>query len=264
MTVVDRRQRRTEKKQKRREIKKQRARQLDARRPDLVTRLIASATKRPFGPCAISADWDDEDFASIVSLTVTRVLGDGTLLPCIVLVDRTCLGVKDCLLRDKIAPISLEKELDFLYQPHDCGWVSCDPIVAQSVLFHALDYAARLDFKPHPDFIPAFFEPRPSVLAETAWCNAPRPLYVPGPQDDVSSILIRLTLKLGSEGFDTVPVGALEGDFDEDDFDEDDFDEDDFDENELDDGGLDEDVIEVEPGDHGDNPAPVRFVRARR
>jgi len=92
---------------------------------------------------------------------------------------------------------SLE-ELDFLHQPHECGRVVCDPIIAQSVLFHALDYAARLGFKPHPDFIPAFFEPRPSELVETPLYNVPRPLYVPGPDDDVTDILLRPTLKLGS------------------------------------------------------------------
>jgi hypothetical protein len=253
MTVVDRRQRKTEKKRKRREATKQRERQLEARRPDPLMRLIASATKRPFGPCAISADWDNEDLANIVTVTMTRVLGDGALLPCVVLVDRTCLGVKDCMISDKVAPALLSEELDFLYEPHNCGWVVCDPLVAQSVLFHALDYAARLDFKPHPDFIPAFFEPRPSDLIETPWCNVPRPLYVPGPHDDVTNILLSLTQKLGSEGFDCLPLSALPTDFDEDELDEEYLDEEYF----------DEDVIEVVPGDDGDNPATVRVVRAR-
>jgi hypothetical protein len=246
--VVDRRQRKTEKKRKKREATKQRVRLLDARRPDLVSRLIASATKRPFGPCAISSGWDDENLTNLVTLTMTRVLGDGELLPGVVLVDRTCLGVKHFILRDKIAATSLEDELDFLYQPHPDGWETCDPIVAQSVLFHALDYAARLGFKPDPDFIPAFFDPRPSALLETAWCNVPRPIYVPGPDDDVSNILLSLTLKVGSEGFDCVAPSVFGEDFDED---------------ELDDWGLGEDVLEVAPDDDGVNPATVRIIHER-
>ena len=43
----------------------------------------------------------------------------------------------------------------------------CEPLEAQSVVFHALDYARSLGFFAHQDFEDALFEPRPAALSDT-------------------------------------------------------------------------------------------------
>ncbi|MBI2893404.1 MAG: hypothetical protein HYY06_07615 [Deltaproteobacteria bacterium] len=105
---MNHRQRRLEKKRKKRTEKK-RTRSGAARKPGNNQALIGTASRSPFGPCALSHGWDDEDgVPNLVSAVVTRRLPDGRLLPSLVLVDRTCLGVKDGFVA---APVS-EGQLD--------------------------------------------------------------------------------------------------------------------------------------------------------
>jgi hypothetical protein len=80
--------------------------------------------------------------------------------------------------------------------------VPCEPLVAQSVVFHALDYAHGLGFSPHPDFARALFEPRPAVLLDTPGAHPERPMYCSGPNDDVASIRRRLDEAVGPGNYD--------------------------------------------------------------
>jgi hypothetical protein len=224
--MVDRRQRKLEKKRKKRHIVRQESRLARDQRPQ---RLVASARRAPFGPCALSLDWDSELLPpGLVTAVVTRVLGNGSLLPSVALVDRTCVGIKNGFLDEPLEPSELSAWLDDTFAAHG-GWEACEPLQAQSIVFHALDYAQRLGFRPHPDAELALFEPRPNELLPTALHACARPIYVSGPHDNVSVIISRLTESVGADGFDLLFASELE------EVDESEFDELEFGESDLDD-----------------------------
>jgi hypothetical protein len=149
--MSNRRQRKLEKKRKKRTLAKKKARVAAAQRPKPDQLLVQAAARSPFGPCSVSADWDNEEAAQLVTVIVTRRLPDDRLVPGIALVDRTCLGIKDGYFLDPMSDVELGELVEELGTPHG-GMVTCEPLVAQSVVYHAIDYAQRLGFAPGPDF----------------------------------------------------------------------------------------------------------------
>ena len=182
--------------------------------------LLRLASSAPFGPCWVSVSLDrpeSEEAAPLVSVIVTRRIR-GQLLGALALIDRECLGVKNA----DLLPLQPEQSLLELTDRIAAGMGelrACEPSEAQAVVFHAIDYAASLGFRPHPDFEPALFEPRPDSLRETPLAHPTRPVYISGPHDDVPRILAQLESAVGAQNFTF--IGGLGGSwFDEDDEDE--------------------------------------------
>jgi hypothetical protein len=198
---MDRRQRKREQKKKKRDLAKKKARAALERRPDPEERLLRAAARSPFGPCYINTGWQlEEELPGLVSVVVTRRLPDGDLVPGVALVDRTCLGIKSAHARDKVT----DDEFQDLIADMDAaqgGMEPCEPLVAQSVVYHAADYARRLGFTPDPDFPELLFGPRPAELVDTPLRDAARPIYVRGPRDDVQGIVSQLVTAVGADGF---------------------------------------------------------------
>jgi hypothetical protein len=145
-----------------------------------------------------------------VTVVVTRRVR-GLLVAEIVLVDRTCLGIKNAMLLPLITEADLLERLDAL-----AGGVTefrdCEPLEAQSVVFHALDYARSLGFLAHEDFEVALFEPRPESLSETPLAKPERPIYASGPDDDVPMILDRLDRHVGRDNYQFLTgIGGITG-----------------------------------------------------
>lgn len=201
---MDRRQRKLQEKRKKRELAKKRSRLEAERRPSEEQLWVRAGARAPFGPCFISAGWDDSASARLVSLVVTRIVEGGDLLPHILLLDRTCLGVKNAMLLAPRTEDELEELVERIGIPHG-GMQDCDALFAQSMVFHAVEYATKLGFAPNPDFHEALLGPRPDELLMTPWASLERPLYVPGPDDNVSLILLQLRKAVG-ENFE---VGGL-------------------------------------------------------
>jgi hypothetical protein len=104
-------------------------------------------------------------------------------------------------------------------------------LFAQSVIYHALDYANKLGFSPNRDFHEALVGPRPETLIATPWHNLDRPLYVRGA--DYFRNIARLRQAVGNDfeavDFSRLPKGDTprqlddtDGDLDDDDGDLDD------------------------------------------
>ncbi|HVZ33365.1 MAG TPA: hypothetical protein VG963_13125, partial [Polyangiaceae bacterium] len=185
--------------------------------------LIARAAAAPFGPCWVSAglfaEADDEEAPALVSIIITRRL-QGLLLPSLVLVDRTCLGIKSAFQGPLQAELDIERLARELGEQDPLE--RAEPLVAQSVIFHALDYARSLGFEPHRDFVPELIGERPAQLLDTPLARPERPFYAPGPEDDVARVLARLEAGVGPGGYDFAgPLQWVEDDSDED-WDEDD------------------------------------------
>lgn len=210
----DRHAKKLEKKRKQRDTAKRQGLRLAARRPDGGQQLVHNASRAPMGPCWISADWANLEQPSLVTAVVTRQLPDGGLVPAVALVDRTCLGVKNGFVAAAMPMQSLRAFLEPMARGHG-GMLCCEPLLVQSVVFHAIDYARQLGFEPHRDFPASLFGPRPSELLRTAWHALDKPWYFSGPRDDVRAVLRRLESAVGLGNFDYFL--AVEGLDDEDD-----------------------------------------------
>jgi hypothetical protein len=200
---MNRRQKKLEKKRAKRAKVKKKARVALARKPSADTLILGAASHAPFGPCYVSAHWDDPDEPELVTLVVTRRLPDERLVAGMALVDRTCLGIKDGYFD---GPMSDEELADFIEEigtPHG-GMEEHEPLVAQSIAYHAIDYARKLGFEPQRDFPEKLFGPRPAELQKTAWAAEERPLYVMGLRDDVDWVLDQLDRAVGPENYDVV------------------------------------------------------------
>ncbi len=213
---MDRRAKKLERKRKSREQAKQKATALAARRPSRLALIVRAAAREDFGPCFVSASWDDLASPALVSVLVTRLLPDGQLVPSTALVDRTCVGVKDAFVMEPLLSGEVADLVDRMGLAHD-GMLPCEPLVAQSIVFHAIDHARSLGFEPHRDFQAALFGPRPSTLLDTPWSAPDRPIYVRGPHDDARAIMNRLTKAVGADGFEYVDPLAYEDDMHQDD-----------------------------------------------
>jgi hypothetical protein len=71
-----------------------------------------------------------------------------------------------------------------------------------------VDYARRLGFKPHRDFVEALYGPRPAQLLPTPWHAEERPIYLAGPRDDAKRVCSRLDAAVGAGNYDFVVTVA--------------------------------------------------------
>lgn len=216
---MDRHAKKLQKKRKSRDQAKKKANALAARKPSDLTLLVRSAARGEFGPCFVSAAWDSPGSPELVSVLVTRQLPSGQLLPATALVDRTCLGVKDAFTMAPRLARELTECVDRVGLPHG-GMLPCEPLIVQSIVFHAIDFARSLGFEPHRDFPAALFGPRPTELLNTPWSAPERPIYIAGPRDDMSAITSRLGEAVGAGGFEHIsPLALADDEDDEDDVD---------------------------------------------
>jgi len=207
---VDRRAKKLEKKRKSREEAKKNARTRALQKTQQLALLVRSAGGAEFGPCYVSAGWDAlTPPPALVTVLVTRKLSTGHFVPAIVLVDRTCLGVKNGY---SLAPMGKDELADLVDEVGSAhgGMSPCSPLVAQSIVFHAIDYARSLGFEPHRDFPARLFGDRTAELLDTPWHAPERPFYINGPHDDSRAILRRLQSAVGDGGFDRVQLSRRE------------------------------------------------------
>lgn len=215
---MDRRQRKIERKRKKRELARKRQRGRAVRNGPDTSALIRVAAGSPHGPAAVSEEWDAQDeLPALVTAVVTRKLPDGRLLPAVAMVDRTCLGVKQAMTARLMEPAELPGFFAALGTAHG-GMEECEPLVVQSIVFHAVDFARRLGFEPTRDYSETMFGPRPAQLLATPWSAPAKPIYISGPNDDPQRVMRQLDRAVGKGGYDFVALAgpdlALRGMFD--------------------------------------------------
>ena len=203
-------QKKLEKKKKQRLAAQRDARASNAVPTQASVERLAAAS--PFGPAFMSAGWRsvEEKDPALVSLMLSRALPDGTFIVEMCLVDRTCLGIKNAYVTPPLSRAALDDMVTRLQEAHAEGVDEVSPLEAQSVIFHALDYAASLGFAPHRDFVAALVGPRPETLVDTPLARPERPIFVPGPDDDVERIVRVLTARVGG----SFSLGGLSGGLD--------------------------------------------------
>jgi hypothetical protein len=157
------------------------------------------------GPTYISATWQRTgEVPELVTLLVTRRAPGGVFLPAVALVDRTCLGIKNGFVAEPLSGLDLGDMVREMGRAHEGGMVPCEFLVAQSIAYHAIDYARSLGFAPHRDFPEPMFGPRPASLLETPLAHPAKPYYVSGPDDDTRAVIARLEAAVGPGNFDVL------------------------------------------------------------
>jgi hypothetical protein len=191
--------------------KREAARRAHAPRPSLSPSreaLLRKAADLPPGPSWVSADFTMTrmDPPRLVTVVVTRKGPGGVYLPALALLDRTCLGVKNAFVAEPLGEYELGSFIADVGTAHEGGMVPCELSVAQSLVWHAVDYAASLGFEPHQDFPEVLFGPRPEVLVDTPLAKPARPFWVRGPDDDAEEILATLEDACGEGNFDVAQI----------------------------------------------------------
>ena len=123
----------SKKTRKKRDLAKKEARKREAQYQG--ASLLALAQSAPFGPAWVSESLDEPDADQsppLVTVVVTRRVR-GLLVAELVIVDRTCLGVKNAMLLPLITEADLIERLDAMA---DGGieFRDCEPLEAQSVV----------------------------------------------------------------------------------------------------------------------------------
>lgn len=124
---------------------------------------------------------------------------DSPFLTSLVLVDRTCLGIKSACKPEIYSAEQLRNRLAILDDVHRMKQVQPDE--ALFVIHHAVAYAKNLGFDPHRNFRSEIFEPRPAPLLDTPHANDAKPFYLSVP-NDVDYILHQLDEQVRRDNYD--------------------------------------------------------------
>lgn len=204
MSNERKRQKKREQQKKKREAVKTKIRKHQGGLATSSEGLIRQAASCPFGPAFVSPGWDDvEEQAALtlVSVVITRKLPDNRLVVGVALVDRTCLGIKSAFTTGPMGSSEFAALLDKIGESYEHAMEHCDPLLGQSIVFHAIDFARSLGFSPDSDFSAPLFGPRPDMLIDTPYARSARPIYFPGPRDNAPQIIAQLERAVGRGNF---------------------------------------------------------------
>lgn len=208
------RQKKIEKQKKKRAAEKKRRNAVSRSLPDASAALAKRTAAWPVVAAYLSVEAQNDDPAALVSAVLVRGNTEGRLVCGTMLIDRTCLGLKDGFARE-----SSQEEIDAviaaLGDAHG-EMEETDVLTLQSVVFHAVDYARSLGFEPQRDLPIEFLGERPAELKDTPLAKPTKPFFLAGPYDDIEEITGKLALAVGAEGFE-MQVSDDFGDDDDDD-----------------------------------------------
>jgi len=195
------RQRQLERQKRKRAVTVKAARASRLAQPSEAEALLRRAESSPHGPAFMSACWREGDgVPGLVTVIITRLLPDGRMIAALSLVDRTCLGVKNGFASVPMTADELAEQLERIGVTDDAPVERVSLLEAQSVLFHAIDYARSLGFEPHADFAARVVGSRPDHLLDTPLARPERPVYLSGPDDDQEMVLRQLARAVGDDG----------------------------------------------------------------
>ncbi len=166
---------------------------------------LQNARTYPLYGCWIMQGWRDEGITPVV---VARKQENGRILFGVYMVDLYCLGIKDAFTRTDYSVNQFNREL-----PKLCAGTPerCSVELAHEVIYGGLEYAEKIGFQPHPDFIrlqadqvldPPDAHPR---VDHVTFGKDGKPLFVSGPYDNaikIRSVINTLTHTCGEGKFD--------------------------------------------------------------
>jgi len=203
-----RRRKQLEKKKKKRAEKH---REIVARRDAGLAEQLSMRSKAPVYQSLVSVDLDQKGLGEVL---ISRCTASGEIVFGLFLIDRYCMGVKDCF--GQIG--SSVKYREFLDQMADRGRElrAIDPASARRLVEDAVAYAESLGLKPHPDYRAVRMilgDIDPSKAVETFEFGMDgKPYFMSGPFQspaECQAICAKLKASCGEGGFHyMVPLHA--------------------------------------------------------
>ena len=162
--------------------------------------LIKKAKQFPINECLVNEDWQGKGLANIL---LSRKQPNNELIIGVFLVDIYCLGIKNTFCNANISLEDYEK-LKFRMS-QESSLITCDPKLANRIIYGAVEYARRLGFEPQKDFaLSQFILDEPSdadLLFDVEFGKDGKPLYIAGPNDNVDHVMKQLSKNVREENF---------------------------------------------------------------
>ena len=162
--------------------------------------LIKKAKQFPINECLVNEDWQGKGLAHIL---LSRKQPNNELIIGVFLVDIYCLGIKNTFCNANISLEDYEK-LKFRMS-QESSLITCDPKLANRIIYGAVEYARRLGFEPQKDFaLSQFILDEPSdadLLFDVEFGKDGKPLYIAGPNDNVDHVMKQLSKNVREENF---------------------------------------------------------------
>ncbi len=151
-----------------------------------------------WGKCYIDAEWRENGMFNIV---MSRVMPSGKKIYGFYLIDMHCLGVKDAFY--VFAP---EMEINSAYLKREQGrdFIEIDVVLAQNIIYGAVEYAEDLGFPPAKDFAVAEYilDPADEIpYIELEFGKNGKPFYTQGPYDNPKKIINQLNKSVGAGNY---------------------------------------------------------------
>ncbi len=181
---------------------------------------IRQARNYPLEGCWIQNGWQETGLAVVV---VARRQPNGNITFGNYLVDYYCLGLKDTYCNTDVPPGEFRRSLLPRIFENAGQPMEISPALAHEIIYGAIEYADRYDFKPQRDFRDSQYlldlpgdHPR---SGKVEFGKDGKPFYVSGPYDNVDHIIHQLLRTAGEGNFDYLAqVGGAEEVVLEDDF----------------------------------------------
>ena len=162
--------------------------------------------KAPIMECLMAETLECHGLGPVI---IARRVSTGEILLSHFLVDRYCLGVKDCFAQF-VSPSKYQEMRDGMIE-RGMGFTRIDAPSARRLVEDAVEFAARYDFKPHPDYRTAklvFGDIDASAGKQLVEMGRDgKPFYVSGPfesERDSMEILRKLGAASGQSRFDHI------------------------------------------------------------
>jgi hypothetical protein len=148
--------------------------------------------------------WFDSEAGEhgLIRVVVARQVNEESVLYGVYLVDRLCLGVKNCDWKAGISQNALKRMLPQLSGSAE----PCEVDYAHQLIYGSIEYARRYGFEPHPDFKqaglvldPPDAHPRRHYIE---FGREGKPFFVSGPNDKPRWVINTLMRTAGEGNFD--------------------------------------------------------------
>ncbi|QEG39180.1 hypothetical protein [Roseimaritima ulvae] len=150
---------------------------------------VTAASSGKFHQCYIYNSLLDAESHGIGAVVVSRFLPDGNVVSACFLIDRFCLGVKDCYAR-MMSPRQFSEHVQGMRE-HDLVR-PCSPEMAKKCVADAVQWAGQFGITPHPDYR-TVEKIWPDVDAsqsdqEFSFGQDGKPMFIAGPNDSPARI----------------------------------------------------------------------------
>ncbi|MCL5784454.1 MAG: hypothetical protein M1142_03830 [Patescibacteria group bacterium] len=168
---------------------------------------IMTSQQYPLFECQISDNWQETGLAYIWISRKTPLY----IIVAAYLVDIRCLGLKDVLISAFRSESEYKQFKNTSIQSYQKSFltIDCDFALANKIIYGAIDYARQFGFEPHKDFQLAQYILGPKIISTKKiqfGGEDDKPVFIPGPYDNVKEIVQKLIDSVGEDGFNYVAI----------------------------------------------------------